>query len=173
MKTIIRLISSLNEVAGNVASGANVLLVALICVDVTARYFFKQSSAAFYELEWHVFSFIFLIGAGWTLRHDRHVRVDILYSKSTPRVQAALDIIGVLFLLLPFCVAMMVSSLPYALIAFESGEASPDTGGLPYRWIIKSTIAISAGLLTLQGVAMLLEKILVLIEGKERAKDVV
>ncbi|MFQ3598558.1 MAG: TRAP transporter small permease subunit [Chloroherpetonaceae bacterium] len=168
MRTIIQLISSLNEVAGKVASVFNLLLVAVVCMDVIVRYLIKQSSAAFYELEWHMFAFIFLISAGWTLRHERHVRVDIFYAKASPRVQAVIDVCGVLLLLLPFSLTLISTGLPYALVAFESGEGSPDTGGLPFRWIVKSFIVIGTGLLILQGVAMLLEKILFLIEGKER-----
>ncbi len=172
MKAIIQLISSLNERVGKFISGLNILLVVLICIDVIVRYIFKQSSTAFYELEWHLFSFIFLMSAGWALRHEKHVRVDILYSKASPRVQAIIDIIGVLFLLMPFCIVIVLTAFPYTKVAFESMEASPDTGGLPFRWIVKSSIVLGAGLLMLQGVAMLLEKILFLIEGKERAENV-
>lgn len=172
MRTIAQQISSLNEVIGKVVSALNVLLVVMICGDVIVRYVVKQSSAAFYELEWHVFSVIFLVGAGWTFRHERHVRVDILYSKARPRWQAVIDIIGILLLLFPFSLTLIVTGLPYTLVAFESGEGSPDTGGLPFRWIVKSAIVVGAGLLTLQGLAMLLEKILFLIEGKEHSQDV-
>jgi len=172
MRRVSELISSLNESIGKAVSSLNVVLVVLICIDVVVRYAFKQSSAAFYELEWHVFSVIFLIGAGWTLRHDQHVRVDILYAKVSPRLQAILDIIGVLCLLMPFSFTLIVTALPYTMVAFQTAEASPDTGGLPYRWIIKSSIVIGAGLLMLQGVAMLFEKTLRLIGGKERAENV-
>jgi TRAP-type mannitol/chloroaromatic compound transport system permease small subunit len=172
MRQVAEWISSLNERVGRAVSGFNVLLVVLICIDVAVRYVFKQSSAAFYELEWHVFSVIFLIGAGWTLRHDQHVRVDIFYAKARPRLQALLDIIGILVLLMPFSLTLIVTAFPYTLVAFQTAEASPDTGGLPYRWIIKSAIVIGAGLLMLQGVAMLFEKALLLIGGKERAENV-
>ncbi|MGQ9805460.1 MAG: TRAP transporter small permease subunit [Chlorobiales bacterium] len=172
MKTIAQRISSLNESIGKVVSALNVLLVVMVCGDVIVRYVVKQSSAAFYELEWHIFSVIFLVGAGWTLRHERHVRVDIFYAKANPRLQAVIDIVGTLLLLLPFSLTLIVTGIPYALVAFESGEGSPDTGGLPFRWIVKSAIVVGAGLLTLQGLAMLLDKILFLIEGKERAEDV-
>ncbi len=169
MRTIVHFISSLNERVGKVISSLNLLLIIIVCIDVVVRYLFKQSSAAFYELEWHLFAFVFLVAAGWTLRHERHVRVDIFYAKASPRVQAVIDIFGVLLLLLPFSLTLIATGFPYALIAFESGEGSPDTGGLPFRWIVKSAIVVGAGLLTLQGVAMLLEKVLVLIEEKERA----
>ncbi|MCS6990088.1 MAG: TRAP transporter small permease subunit [Chloroherpetonaceae bacterium] len=175
MKLAIKLISSLNERVGKAVSLLNVALVLLICVDVAARYAAKRSSAAFYELEWHLFSFIFLLGAGWTLRHDKHVRVDILYAKASPRLQAILDIVGTLFLLFPFCAILLSTSIPYALVAFETGEGSPDAGGLPHRWVVKSSIAIGTGLLLLQGIATLFEKILFLAteaSGKERAEHV-
>ncbi len=172
MRKIAQLISSLNECIGNVVSGLNVVLVMLVCVDVAVRYLFKQSSAAFYELEWHLFSLIFLLGAGWTLQHDQHVRVDILYANSSPRLQATIDCLGVLILLIPFCLVLLFTSIPYTLVAFQTAEASPDTGGLPYRWIVKSSIAIGAILLLLQGIAMLLEKTLFLMERKEPSEHV-
>lgn len=172
MRTMVQQISSLNERVGKAVSALNVVLVVMVCGDVVVRYVVKKSSAAFYELEWHVFAFIFLVGAGWTLRHERHVRVDIFYAKASARLQALIDCVGIMFLLLPFSLTLIVTGFPYALVAFESGEGSPDTGGLPFRWIVKSFIVVGAGLLTLQGVAMLLEKMLLLIEGKERAEDV-
>ncbi len=172
MKIIVQLISSLNERIGRVISGLNLVLVMIVCIDVMVRYLIKQTSATFYELEWHLFSFVFLIAAGWTLRHDRHVRVDIFYAKVSPKSRAVIDILGVLFLLLPFSYTLIATGLPYTLVAFESGEASPDTGGLPFRWIVKSSIVVGAALIALQGIAMLLEKMLFLIEGKERSENV-
>lgn len=174
MKLAIQFISALNERVGRYVSLLNVALVLIVCADVAARYLAKRSSAALYELEWHLFSFIFLLGAGWTLRHDKHVRVDIFYANASPKRQALMDIAGVLLLLFPFGFTLLVASIPYAVAAFETGEGSPDAGGLPHRWIVKSAIPLGAALLLLQGVAMLLEKILVLTEssGKERANDV-
>lgn len=169
MKVYIRLVSRLNEAVGKFAALLNVLMIALVCIDVLVRYVFKQTSAFFYEMEWHLFSLVFLLAAGWTLLNDRHVRVDILYSRFSERGKAIADIIGTFVFLLPFCVVILVTATPYALNAFLSGEGSPDSGGLPYRWVIKSAIVVGAALLLLQGVALMLEKFILLTtkESKE------
>lgn len=163
MKSYIRLVARLNEGVGKFAALLNVLLIALVCFDVLVRYVFKQTSAFFYEMEWHLFSVVFLLAAGWTLLNDRHVRVDILYSRLSERKRAIADIIGTLVFLLPFCIVILATAIPYTLNAFSSGEGSPDAGGLPYRWIIKSTIVIGALLLLLQGIALMMEKFMVIL----------
>ncbi len=166
MKTYIHLVRRLNEAIGKFAALLNVLLIALVCFDVLVRYVFKQTSAFFYEMEWHLFSAVFLLAAGWTLLNDRHVRVDIFYARSSERNRAIADIIGTLVFLLPFCIVILATAIPYTLNAFTSGEGSPDAGGLPYRWIIKSTIVIGVLLLLLQGIALMMEKLMLIVNKK-------
>ncbi len=162
MQTYIRLVSRLNEVVGRFAALLNLLMIALVCFDVVVRYALKKTSAFFYEMEWHLFSMVFLLAAGWTLLHDRHVRVDIFYVRLSKRGRALADVIGTLVFLLPFCIVILATAIPYTLNAFVSGEGSPDAGGLPYRWVIKSMIVIGTGLLLLQGIALLIEKLILL-----------
>ena len=140
------------------------VMVLIIVYDVSMRYVFHISSGALQELEWHLFALIFLLGASYTLKHDAHVRVDILYSSRwmTARRRAYVDLFGVLFLLIPFCVLVIVSSLPFVASAFSMGEGSSDAGGLPYRFLIKSAIPAGFALLLLQGVAQLLRTIMFL-----------
>ncbi len=154
-----RLVSRLNEAVGKFAALLNLLMIALVCFDVVVRYVLKKTSAFFYEMEWHLFSMVFLLAAGWTLLHDRHVRVDIFYTRFSKRSKALADVMGTIVFLLPFCIVILATAIPYTLNAFVSGEASPDAGGLPYRWVIKSMIVVGAGLLLLQGVAQLIENL--------------
>lgn len=167
MNAYIRLVSALNEAIGQATALLNLLIIALVCVDVVVRYFLKQTSAFFYEMEWHLFSLLFLLSAGWALRHERHVRVDILYAKLSEKKKALINLLGTLIFLLPFCTVIILTGVPYTISAFVSNEASPDSGGLPFRWVIKSSIVVGAGLLLLQGLALLLESILTLTKKEE------
>ncbi len=149
-------IDCLNEWIGRVTAWLVVALVLLVCYDVTMRYLFQAGSVALQELEWHIFALIFLLGAAYTLKHDEHVRVDVLYQAKwmTAKRRAMVNLFGCLFLLLPFCILMIVSALPFVEQAYGWGEASPDPGGLPYRWLLKAMIPFGFVLLVLQGVAL-------------------
>jgi TRAP-type mannitol/chloroaromatic compound transport system permease small subunit len=133
------------------------------------RYVFKSSSVAFYEAEWHIFSIIFLIGAGYSLRHDRHVRVDVFYSRFSPKAKAWVNFFGVLLFLLPFSVLVIKASIPYVALSYRINEGSADAGGLPYRYLIKSTMTIGFGLLLLQGIALMIDSLLVILNIKKPA----
>ncbi|RME33591.1 MAG: TRAP transporter small permease subunit [Gammaproteobacteria bacterium] len=149
------LLESLSETVGRLVSWLVLLLVLLIGYDVVMRYLFQQGSVALQELEWHLFSLIFLLGAAYTQKHDGHVRVDILYRSHlvSPRGRVWIDLAGTLLLLLPFCLLVIWSSWPFVESAWEHGEGSPDPGGLPLRWLIKAAIPAGFVLLLLQGVA--------------------
>lgn len=149
-------IDRLNEWIGRFTAWLVVALVLLVCYDVTMRYLFQAGSVALQELEWHLFALIFLLGAAYTLKHDEHVRVDVLYQAKwmTPRRRAMVNLIGCLLLLLPFCVLMIVSAVPFVEQSYSWGEASPDPGGLPYRWLLKAMIPLGFVLLVFQGLAL-------------------
>ena len=149
-------IDLLNEWIGRFTAWLVVALVLLVCYDVAMRYLFQAGSVALQELEWHLFALIFLLGAAYTLKHDEHVRVDVLYQAKwmTPRRRALINLIGCLFLLLPFCVLMIISAVPFVEQSYNWGEASPDPGGLPYRWLLKAMIPFGFTLLILQGLAL-------------------
>ena len=116
------------------------------------------SSNALNELQWYLFSVIFLLGAAWGLRHDVHVRVDVVYSRLTERGRAWIDLLGTVFFLLPFCIMMLWVSWPAVARSWRIREVSPDPGGLP-RWPIKALLLVSFGLLLLQGLALLVRRI--------------
>lgn len=151
------LIEKISEGIGRLSAWLVVLMVLLVCYDVAMRYLFQAGSIALQELEWHLFALIFLLGGAYTLKHDEHVRVDILYQARwmNARRRALVDIFGCLFMLLPFCVLMIYSSLPFVLQSYGWGETSPDPGGLPYRWLLKAMIPFGFALLMLQGMAMI------------------
>lgn len=163
IKTIINAIDSLNEHIGRAASWLVLAMVLLICYDVAMRYFFQQGSVALQELEWHLFALIFLLGAAYTLKHNNHVRVDILYQSNylSDRHRALINILGILFFLLPFCILILITAWPFVSNAYYYQEGSPDPGGLPYRYLLKGSLLIAFGLLILQGIAELLRSYLI------------
>jgi TRAP-type mannitol/chloroaromatic compound transport system permease small subunit len=119
------------------------LLVANVFYDVVMRYLFNDVSIGMQELEWHLFAMIFLFGVAYTLRVDGHVRVDVIYERLGVRTRAAIDVLGTLILLWPFCFLVAAYGVGFAQEAYALGEVSGDPGGLAYRWLIKAMIPLS------------------------------
>lgn len=147
-------IDKISEVLGRGVSWLSALLVVVIVADVVLRYFFSITSAASFELEWHLFATLFLLGAAWTLKEDRHVRVDVFYQAFSNRQKAWVNLLGTLLLLLPFCVVGLLQSIPFVKSSYILNEISPQPGGLPARYLIKSTIPLGFFTLGLQGVSL-------------------
>lgn len=168
MKSIIATIDNATEWVGKTASWLVLAMVLLICYDVAMRYLFQQGSVALQELEWHLFALIFLLGSAYTLKHDEHVRVDILYQSRfvSDKQRALINIFGTLFFLFPFCILILISSWPFVENAFYYNEGSPDPNGLPYRYLLKGSLLIAFGLLVLQGFSGLLKNIIEFTEVK-------
>jgi TRAP-type mannitol/chloroaromatic compound transport system permease small subunit len=150
----IRFINFVNEWIGQKIAWLNTILVMVICFDVIRRYIFNQSSIAMIETEWHIFSLIFLLGAGYTFKHDRHVRVDLFYSRFSARGKAWINLLGCLFFLVPFCIILIIASFPYISLSFRLNEISPDPGGLPGRYLIKGAIPLGFFFLLLQAISL-------------------
>ena len=108
------------------------------------------------EVQWYLFSVIFLLGAAYGLRCDAHVRVDVLYERLSARTRAWIDFLGGIIFLLPFSAAMLYFSWRPVWNSFQIRETSPDPGGLP-RWPIKALIIVSFVLLALQGIRQVLK----------------
>ena len=156
------------EFTGKCVSWLVLVLVLIVGYDVFMRYVFEAGSISIQELEWHLFSIIFLLGASYTLKHDDHVRLDVFYRSRflNERRRALIDVFGSLLILAPFCLLIIISSWPFVELAFEHNEASPDPGGLPARGLIKSAIPVGFSLLLLQGIAEALKKLAVVLRGE-------
>ncbi len=152
----VRAVEALSEWSGRAVAWLTLAMVLLVGYDVAMRYLFRAGSVALQELEWHLFALIFLLGAAYTLRHDEHVRVDLLHQSRwmTPRRRAWVDLVGTVLFLIPFCLLVIHASWPFVRASFELGEGSPDPGGLPARWLLKAAIPLGFGLLLLQGLAL-------------------
>ena len=147
--------------------GLLILLVSITFSDVVMRYVFNSGSVGLQELEWHLFSTIFLLGGAITLREDKHVRVDLIYRSKLlkERHRAFVDVCGILFFLLPFCVVIIMTSAPFVYDAYHHNEMSPDPGGLPYRWIIKLTLPLGFLFIALQGFVSLKQNLLTIVRN--------
>ena len=119
------------------------------------------SSNFYLELQWYLFSLLFLLGAAYTLRHNAHVRVDIVYSNLSLKGKAWVDLLGTFLFLFPFCVLMLWVSWPAVMNSWEVLEMSPDPGGLP-RYPIKTAIPVAFLLVFIQGVSMAIRSLAVL-----------
>jgi TRAP-type mannitol/chloroaromatic compound transport system permease small subunit len=161
LRKVAQAIHTLNEHVGRAAAWLTTLLMLLVCFDVVVRYLFNETQAWIMELEWHLFGLIFLLGAGYAFRHDRHVRVDLFYAKFSAKDKALVNLIGGLIFLIPWTAILIYVSFEYATIAYKIGEGSPDPGGLPARYIIKYAITAGMGLLFLQGLASIIDNWLV------------
>ena len=150
-------IDRINEAAGR-ASGWLVLLMVLVgAYNAIVRYAGRSlglslSSNVYIELQWYLFSLVFLLGAGYALKHKVHVRVDVLYARCSARRRAWIDLLGTIFFLAPFCVMLLWVSWPSVFNSWSVLEISPDPGGLP-RYPLKSVLLLAFGLLLLQGIA--------------------
>lgn len=167
----IRFADRLSERVGTGIMWLTTALVLVVCCDVFTRYVLKRSSVAVQELEWHLFSLIFLIGAAYTLKHDKHVRVDVLYSRFSPRAQAWVNLAGSLLFLIPFCCMVIWSSHPFVASAYRLGETSPDPGGLPARWVLKAAIPLGFALLLIQGLALAFRSVSSIASANEQEKN--
>ena len=136
---------------GEITSYCTTILVFIILMDVIARYLFDQSAAWLTELEWHIFSLIFLYGTIYTLQYDDHVRVDIWYAKMPLKKQLWINLIGTLVFLVPWCLIVITTSFQYASHSWAMNEVSADPGGLAYRYIIKFAMTASFLLLLVYG----------------------
>lgn len=145
------------------------LMLGLICIvlfNVISRYAFKFGIVGLQELEWHLFGAIFLLGMSISLYDDSHVRVDIFYSKLNPKKQALINLFGLIFFVLPLSLLILLLSLGYVAESFNSLESSPDPGGLSYRWIIKSMIPISFGVLIFFSIGRILRTVRIIKDTK-------
>ena len=149
------IVEKIINISGKMAEYACIILVLFVAIDVFIRYIFNFSTPLSFELEWHLYSVMILLSIGYTLKYNKHVRVDIFYELLSPQVQRWINILGCIFFLMPFAITGIVYSLPYAMFAFKINEGTSDPGGLPIWWIIKFFIPLGFVLLALQGLAWL------------------
>ncbi len=168
-------IDRLNERIGKLVYWLALVMVLIGAYNALARYIDRftgwgMSSNTYIELQWYLFSVLFLLGAAYTLKHDKHVRVDVFYGRLSARGKAWINLLGTLLFLFPFCILMLVMSWPSVVNSWAVMEMSPDPGGLP-RYPIKSIIPVAFVLLILQGISMTVRQVAILRAPASPAAD--
>jgi TRAP-type mannitol/chloroaromatic compound transport system permease small subunit len=153
MRELAERIDRFQERFGRGVSWLSLAMVLVVFSDVVSRYVFRKTSGAMQELEWYLFGTLYLLAAGYTLLHDEHVRVDIMYSKLSPQRQAWVNFILFWVFFFPSCLLVIYTAWPFVRSAWAVWEGSPDPGGLPLRWLLKSMIIVGFVLLLLQGIS--------------------
>lgn len=151
-------IDALNDRIGVLAAWMVFLAVLLSAGNAFVRYSFSVGSNAWLELQWYMFSAMFLLGAAHTLRKNEHVRVDVLYSAVSDRVRLWIDILGLLLFFFPMTLLILWLSIPDAVASFKQGETSMNAGGL-VRWPVRALLPLGFALLILQGMSELIKRV--------------
>ncbi len=132
---------------GHVAMWANCILIFVIILQVILRYGFGSGLVTLEELQWHLYAVGIMFGASYAMTLDSHIRVDIVHARLSEKWQYRWDLFGIIFLLLPFVIIIFHQSLDFVYESWRVSERSDAPMGLPYRWLIKSVIPASFGLL--------------------------
>lgn len=151
---MIRLIEALNARVGRAVAWLTLLMVAIVFVGVVLRYGFSLGWIAMQESYVWLHGVVFMLGAGYTLLHDEHVRVDVFYRGASPRFKAWVNLTGVAFLLFPMIATVALTSFSYVTDSWLRLEASGKAGGLPGVFVLKSAILLFCVLVAVQGLAM-------------------
>lgn len=163
---LLRVSAAVDRVTGVVGRAAAWLALVMVLVgafNAIARYLGRYiginlSANVYLELQWYLFSMLFLLGAAWVLRENAHVRVDVLYARVSTRTQSLINILGTLLLLIPFSAFVLWVSVPVVRSSWIIREGSPDPGGLP-RYPLKALILVCFALLLLQAVSELIREV--------------
>ena len=169
MRTLLGVSRGIDRLNRGLGRGVAWLLVVMIAIGAynaiarwSERYAGVQlASNAWLELQWYLYSLVFLLGAPWALRRGDHVRVDVIYSGLPERGRWWIDLLGTLIFLIPFCAFAVWISVDFVVDSWVEGEMSNDPGGLP-RWPLKPVVPIAFLLILLQGVSELLKRVALL-----------
>ena len=172
---IARGIDRANEWIGVLISWLALAMILIGAYNAIVRYLgrfmgWNLSSNVYIELQWYLFSLVFLLGAAFTLKRNAHVRVDVIYGRLEPRWQAWIDLLGGILFLIPFCLFALWVCWPSVSNSWAIREVSSDPGGLP-RYPIKTVILVSFALLLLQGLSQTIHKIAFLRGAEEQVEE--
>ena len=156
-----RVIDAATSWLGKRLSWLIIAAVLVSAVNATVRKIFDTSSNAFLELQWVLFSIVFLLCSPWTLLANEHIRIDIVNNMLPRWLRNTIDAVGHAFFLLPLTIVMILTSVPFFVVSYEQNEQSLNAGGLP-QWPSKGLIMIAFILLFLQGLSELVKRLAVM-----------
>jgi len=158
---ISRAIDAVNTKLGKAVAWLLVLAVAVSTINAIVRKLLNISSNAWLELQWYLFATVFLFCAAWTLIANEHIRIDIVNSTFSKRVRLWIDMIGHIFALIPFCIVMIWTSIPFFLASYRLGERSFSAGGLP-QWPAKFLVPLGFTILLVQAISEIIKRIAIM-----------
>lgn len=153
-----RAVDALNEHVGKLAYWLILVAVLISSGNAVVRYSLNMSSNAWLEIQWYLFSAVFLFCAGYTLLHNQHVRIDIISGLFSKRTQTWIEVLGTIFFLLPMAITILWLSWPVFVDAYQSNEVSTNAGGLTI-WPARLMLPVGFLLLVLQGLSELVKRI--------------
>ena len=153
-------IDHVTDLIGRCVSWLTVVMVATVIAVVITRYFLQIGSIALQESVTYLHAAVFLLGIGYTLKHDGHVRVDIFYRQFSVKCKAAVDLVGTVLFLLPISSLIYYASWDYVMASWATGETSAENNGLPFIYILKTLMLLMPATLLLQGIAEALKNVL-------------
>ncbi|MEX1036153.1 MAG: TRAP transporter small permease subunit [Sneathiella sp.] len=159
LTALAQLLDRLSATVGKYVSWLALAMVLVQFLLVLARYVFGIGIIALQESVIYSFALLFMAGAADTLRRDGHVRIDILYEKLSEKGQAAINLLGSLFLLIPVCLVILILSWPYVAGSWQIMEGSRESAGLPILFLLKSLLLVFPIAMILQGLATILRAI--------------
>jgi len=158
---VTRVIDSITVWIGKRLSWLIIGAVLVSAINASVRKIFDTSSNSFLELQWVLFSIVFLLCSPWTLLANEHIRIDIVNNMLPRQVRNAIDAIGHAFFLLPLCVVMILTAVPFFLVSYSQDEQSLNAGGLP-QWPSKGLIMIAFIMLFVQGLSELIKRLAIM-----------
>jgi len=161
-------IESFIDLIGKATAWVALLMISLVAINVLLRYTLSMGSVWAQELEWHLLAGLILLGMSHALQRGDNVRVDLFYARYTSRTQFVVDGVSVL-LIITVAMLFVYLSLNYVAQSYAINEMSPDPGGIPHRWLVKSLIPIGYTLLALQSVGQFMRLVLTYFYPKEMA----
>jgi TRAP-type mannitol/chloroaromatic compound transport system permease small subunit len=156
-----RLIDRMNTFIGKYVAWLVIAAVVVSAVNATVRKIFDMSSNSWLELQWVLFSTVFMLCSPWTLLSNEHIRIDIVNNLLPKWLRNTIDAVGHAFFLLPLCIIMVLTGVPFFLRSYEINEQSGNAGGLP-QWPSKALVMIGFALLLVQGISELIKRLAIM-----------
>lgn len=158
LRQLARTIDRWQDAFGRALSWLMLVMVLVVFLDVVMRYAINRTYVFTQELEWYIFAVAYLMAGGYVLLWDEHIRVDILYSRLTPRNRAWMDFVLFFVFYFPSTILVMYTAWPFFRNSFTVLEGSPDPGGIPARWALKGVIIAAFGIMVVQGLSEVIKR---------------
>jgi len=170
LEKFITIIDGLSNITGRFVGWLTTAMVLVVFYDTVMRYTFNKGNVALQELEWFLFSIVFLLGAAYTLKENGHVRVDILFVNLSTKTKAWIDFLGIFIFLIPFSIIVIYSTKGFVMNSWAVREVSPDPGGLPAYYLLKAMIPLGFAFLIVQGLSQAAKNFMIIM-GYKRPED--